>query len=74
MTLNPVCNEETPPAPAPSPLQASRLKQFSALLAKYMLQDGIESDDDCFAGKKGDESNASGNGSTSGDSDDEVYT
>ena len=76
MTQNPVCNEETPPPPPWPPPQALRPQQFSALVAKYMLQDGKESDDDCFAGKEGGESEAgtSGNDSDSGDSDNEVYT
>ena len=74
MTQNPVCNEETPP-PSP-PLQASRPQRFSALVAKYTLPNGVETDDDCFAGNEGDESitNTSDNDSDSGDSDDEVYT
>ena len=40
------------------------------------LQDGKESDDNCFAGNEGDESdtNTSGNDSDSGDSDNEVYS
>ena len=74
MTRNLICNEETPPTPAPLPPQAWRIQQVSALVAKYMLQDGIESDDECFAGKKGDESNTSDNDSNSVDSDDKVYT
>ena len=79
MTLNPVCNEETPPPPPPppSPLpQASRPQRFSELATKYRLQDGIELDDDCFAGNKGDEpdTSTSDNDSDSGHSDDEVYT
>ena len=62
MTQNPLCNEETPPPPPqPPPLpapppQASLLQRFSALVAKYTLRDGIESDDNCFAGKEEDES------------------
>ena len=41
-----------------------------------MLQDGIESDDDCFQGNEGYESDTDifVNDSDSGDSDDEVYT
>ena len=41
----------------------------------YTLQDGIESDDDCFAGNKGGESDAdtSDNDSDIGDIDDKVY-
>ena len=53
MMQNPICNEETPPPPPPPPPpQALRPQQFSALVAKYTLQDGIESDDDCFAGNE----------------------
>ena len=74
MTRNLICNEETPPTPTPPPPQTSRIQQFSALVANYMLQDGIESDDDCLAGKKGDESNTSDNDSNSVDSGDKVYT
>ena len=50
--------------------------RFSALAAQYTLQDGIESDDDCFAGNEGDESDkdTSDIDSDSGDSDNEVYT
>ena len=71
MTLNPVCNEETPPPP-----QALHLQRFSALVAEYALQDGVESDDDCFSGNEGDESetDTSDNDRDSGDSDDEVCT
>ena len=48
MTQNPVCNEETPPAPpAPSP-QASHPQRFSAVIAKGTLQNGVKSDDDNF--------------------------
>ena len=74
MKQNPVCNKETPP-PLPPP-QALRSQCFSVLVAKYMLQDGIESDDDCFAGSKWDEADTdiSENDSDSGDSDDELYT
>ena len=54
MTQNLVCNEETPPSP---PTQASRPQLFSALVAKYTLQDSIESHDDCLVGNEGDESN-----------------
>ena len=78
MLQNPVCDEETPPPPPPSlsSRQALHPQQFSALVAKYMLQDVKESDDDCFAGNEGDESDTdtSDNESDSGDSDDEVYT
>ena len=43
---------QTSPLPSPPspPPQAWCLQRFSALAAKYTLQDGIESDDDCFAG------------------------
>ena len=68
MTQNHVCNEETP---SPPPTQTSRPQKFSALVAKYMLKDGIESNDDCFAGNERDESDTgtSDNDSDSGDSD-----
>ena len=62
MMQNLVCNKETPVPPAPAapaaaaPPQASHPQRFSALAAKYTLQDGIELDDDCFAGNEGDES------------------
>ena len=59
MIQNPVCNKEKPLPPSPSPPlppQALSPQQFSALAAKYMLQDGKESDDNCFAGNDGDES------------------
>ena len=49
ITRNHVCNKEIPPPP-----QASCPQLFSALVAKYTLQDGIESDDDCFASNEGD--------------------
>ena len=41
-----------------------------------MLQDGIESDVDCFSGNEGDEPyiNTTDNDNDSGGSDDEVYT
>ena len=41
-----------------------------------MLQDGIESDGNCFAGNERDEydTSTSDNESDSGDSDDELYT
>ena len=70
MMQNPVCNKETPPP------QALLSQCFSVLVAKYTLQDGIESDDDCFAGSKGDEADTdtSDNDNDSGDNDDEVYT
>ena len=57
------------------PPQASCPQRFSALVAKYTLQDGAESDDDCFSGKEGVESktHSSDYDSNSGDSDDEVY-
>ena len=79
MTQNLVCNKKTPPPPPPppsSPPQVSRPQQFSALAAKYTLQDSTESDDDCFAGKEGDESDTdtSDNDSDGGGSDDEVCT
>ena len=70
---NPVCNKETTPLTTP---QALRQQQFSAIVATYVLQDGIETDDDCFAGNKRDESdtNTSDNDSDSGDIDDEMYS
>ena len=69
-------SHQTPPPPSPQPPQAWCLQQFSALAAKYTLQDGIELDGDCFVRNKGDESDTStsDNDSDSGDSDDEVYT
>ena len=70
---NPVCNKERTPPTTP---QALRPQQFSAIIANYLLQDGIETDDDCFAGNKRDESdtNTPDNDSDSGDRDDEMYT
>ena len=44
-TQNPVYNEEKPP-PLPPPPETSRPQQFSAIVAKYTLQDGVESDDE----------------------------
>ena len=41
MTQNPVYNKETPPPSLPQ--QASRSQRFSALAAKYTLQDVIKS-------------------------------
>ena len=86
MTQNLVCNDEAPPPPqtlpAPPP-QVLHPQIFSALAAKYTLRDGIELDNDCFAGKEGDESNTdtsdndtdtSDNDRESGDSYGEVYT
>ena len=75
MMQNPVYNEETPHLTPPPP-QASRPQRFSALVTNYALQDGIESDDDCFAGNEVDEfdTNTSDNDSDNGDSNDEVYT
>ena len=72
ITQNPVCNKETPPPPP----QASLPQRFSAPARKYALQNDIESDDDCFAGNRGDESDTdtSDNNGDSGDSDDKVYT
>ena len=65
-------SHQTPPPPT----QAWSLQLFSALIGKYVLQDGIESDDDCFQGNEGYESDTDifVNDSDSGDSDDEVYT
>ena len=62
----------TPLTPPPQPLWP---QQFSGLVAKYTLQDGIEQDDDCFASNKRGEydTDTSDNDSDSGDSDDEVY-
>ena len=85
MTQNFVCNKETllpsPPSQPSPPPQASCPQRFSALLARYTLyiatlQDGIESDDDSFAGNEGDESdtNTSDNDCGSGSSDEKVYT
>ena len=73
----PRSHQTPPPPPTPSPpTQAWSLQLFSALIGKYVLQDGIESDDDCFQDKEGNESDTDifVNGSDSGDSDDEVYT
>ena len=66
ITQNPVCNKETPPPPP----QASLPQRFSAPARKYALQNDIESDNDCFAGNKGDESDTdtSDNNGDSGDS------
>ena len=72
MTQNPVCNEETLQSPL-SPPQALRPRRFSALVANYALKNGIESNDNCFAGNDGDESDADTSDNDS-DSDDEVYT
>ena len=75
MMQNPVCDEEISPPPSP---QASRPQRISALVAKNTLQDGIELDDDCFAGIEEEESDTdtdtSDSDGDSGDSDDEVYT
>ena len=72
MTQNPARNKEI------SPPQASLPQQFSALAAKYALQNVTESDDNCFAGNKGDKSDTDidtfDNDSDSGDSDVELYT
>ena len=48
----------------------------AALNAKYTSQDGIESDDDCFADNEEDEFNTDpfDKNRDSGDSEDEVYT
>ena len=72
ITQNPACNKEAPPPP----LQASLPQRFSAPARKYALQNDIESDNDCFAGNKRDESDTdtSDNNSGSDDSDDKVYT
>ena len=72
MTQNPVCNEETPPSPLQP--QASIPQWFSALLAKYALENERELDDGFFAGNKGDENDTdtSDNDSDSGTSDDEM--
>ena len=50
-----------------------RLGYCPHTVSKYTLQDGIKSDDDCFAGNKGDEchTDTSDNDSDSGD---EAYT
>ena len=40
MMQNPVCKEETPPPPPLPPPQALRPQRFSALVAKYTLQNG----------------------------------
>ena len=68
---NPACNEETLLSP-----QASIPQLFAAPAAKYVLQKGIEWDDDCLASNEVDESDNDtfDNNSDSGDSDDEVYT
>ena len=74
MTQNPVCKEETPPSSPPP--QASLPQQFSALVAKYALENERELDDGCFAGNEGDENDTdtSDNDSDSGNSDDEMQT
>ena len=66
------CNAETPPPP-PLP-QASRPPRFSALVAKNTWQDGIELNEDCFAGNEKDEcdTDISDNDRDSGDSNDEA--
>ena len=53
-----------------------RLGYCPDTVSKYTLQDGIKSDEDCFAGNKGDEchTDTPDNDSDSGDSDDEAYT
>ena len=50
--------------------------KWKAPARKYALQNDIESDNDCFAGNKRDESDTdtSDNNSGSDDSDDKVYT
>ena len=66
-----------PPPPTPSPpTQAWSLQLFSALIGEYVLQDGIESDDNCLQSNEGNESDTDifVNDSDSGASDDEVYT
>ena len=65
----------SPPSPSP-PQQVSRPQRFSAFVAKHTLHDDVESDDGCFTGKEGDESNTdtSDNDSDSCNSDNEVYT
>ena len=73
MMKNPVCKKEKPPPPLPRETQASQPQRFSALLAKYKLQDGIKSDDDCFAGNVEDESDTDTSDNDS-DNGDEVYT
>ena len=73
----PRSHQTPPPPPTPSPpTQAWSLQLFSALIWKYVLQDGIESDDDCFQDNEGNESDIYifVNDSDSGDSEDEVYT
>ena len=59
----------------PDPESAKQHLRFSVLVAKYTLQDSTESDDDCFAGNEGHESDTdtSNNDSDIGGSDDEVY-
>ena len=71
MTQIPICNKETtaPTLPAPPP-QALHPQSFLALVAKYTLRDGIELDDHCLAGNKGDDSDTD----TSDDNDKEMYT
>ena len=75
MTQNLVYKDEPLPSPALPP-QASRSHWLSALVAKYTLQDGIESDDEYFPGNDKDESDTdtSDNNRESDDSDDDVYT
>ena len=70
-------NHQTPPPSPPSPPPGTwHMQQFSALVAKHMLRDCIESDGDCFTGNKGDEpdTSTSDNDSDIGFSDDKVYT
>ena len=76
MMQNPVCNEETPTLLPAAPPQASHPQRIYEFVSKQTFQDSIESDDDCFAGNEGDESNTStsDNASDSADSDDDVYT
>ena len=71
MTEYPVCNKKTQPPPLPT--QASHPQRFSVLVAKYALQNGIELDDDCFAGNEGDECDIDTFDNDSDDSDDEVH-
>ena len=62
---------------APPPQQQTwRLQRFWALVAKYTLQDGIESNDDCFVDNEENEFDIgnSDKNSDSGNSEDKVYT
>ena len=76
MTQNPACNKETSSSSPPLLPQALPSHLFSALAAKYVLQNDIDLDDDCFEGNQGNESDTDTfeNDGNSGDSENEVYT